>query len=258
MGTSPAATATALPLDEPPGACGHCMPGIVRRAMIVIDPGGTIGELHRVSLAEENHSRRQRVCERPWQSCPAMLFASRCVPAVVGTPFTSNRSFAAYGMPCRTPKFAPPFNAISAARACARACSGMTLINACSRSSSASIRPRSSSAIFTGLSRPLPMRPDRLAIDSNASAVSDMMILGIGTEPYHAPPEILKAQGKWRPRVTAVPLFLQLRVDRVMQVIEPERDIHERAIDEESRHAAYATAFARIHVLVDPLPVNLV
>ena len=53
-------------------------------------------------------------------------------------------------------------------------------------------------------------------------------------------------------------LILQLRMDRVMQMIESERDIHQRAIDEEGRHAAHAAAFSRVHVFVHPLPVNLV
>src|SRR5260221_402619 len=54
----------------------------------------------------------------------------------------------------------------------------MIRINERSRPSSASIRPRSSSTIVTGLKRPLPMRADKAVIDSNAGVASDMVIPG--------------------------------------------------------------------------------
>ena len=165
------------------------------------------------------------------QSCRAILCARRCVPAVVGVPFTSNRSFAAYGMPCRIPRPAPLFIALSAARACACARSGMMRINDRSRSSSAAIRPRSSSVYFTGLRRPLPMRADKLAIDSNAASVSDMVILAkwdctVPRDPGMAQIGIpaSRARGQDPTRNDAPPLLFRAGVTICEDTIAPPRN----------------------------------
>ena len=47
-------------------------------------------------------------------------------------------------------------------------------------------------------------------------------------------------------------------MDRIVQAIETERDIHQRAVDEEGRHAAHAALLSGVHMLVHPLPVDLV
>ena len=56
MGQRPAATATAEPLLEPPWYMRRGMPGIVWRAMMVVNPHPSIGKLHRIGLAQQDHA----------------------------------------------------------------------------------------------------------------------------------------------------------------------------------------------------------
>ena len=55
-GTRPAPTATPEPLLEPPGDVVGGVPGVVRRAVIVVDTRRAERKLHRMGLAQQHHT----------------------------------------------------------------------------------------------------------------------------------------------------------------------------------------------------------
>ena len=121
-GTSPAATATAEPLDDPPGdAVRRRVPRIPRRAHRLVAAPAAERELDHVRLAERDHARR-RPGARPRSRCrrtmrPRQVFE----PAVVWRPARCSRSLSAIGRPCSGPRGIPAWRSRSAASARASA-----------------------------------------------------------------------------------------------------------------------------------------
>lgn len=72
----------------------HFMPGIVGRAVVVIEPGRPIGELDRMRLAEQDHSRNIELAHYR-AVFPGDVVCKQVRTGRVGSPFTSNRSLAA-------------------------------------------------------------------------------------------------------------------------------------------------------------------
>ncbi len=138
IGTSPAATATAEPPEEPPevrsarhalrvrpnsgASVRHCWPN----SGVVVFPT-TIAPA-RFSRATESAS-----------SSGTWSLKIR-LPQVVRMPAVGTRSFTAIGTPCKGPSAFPRITACSAARAAASACSSATVMNALSTGCAAWMR----------------------------------------------------------------------------------------------------------------------
>ena len=139
---SPAAVATAEPLEEPPGAlwvaASQGFHGVPRTALVPLPPSAnsTVLVLPRMT---------QPACLRALTKLPSgpiSALTSRFDPAVAGMPSTAKRSLTATGTPMRGPRSVPAARRASSARAAAGARSRATYSKAPSRGSSAAMRPR--------------------------------------------------------------------------------------------------------------------
>src|SRR5579872_2429132 len=83
-------------------------------------------------------------------SSEGMRSAKTALAQVVFVPAVSNRSFKAMGMPCRGPRHLPDCRSASRSRACTKACSPITVINALVFGFSFSIRERQVRVSSTG------------------------------------------------------------------------------------------------------------
>ena len=121
-------------------------PGIVRRALITVDPGAAESKLHRAGLPQQHHP-----------SSPQLVDDGRVLDrdiAVVARPRTSMMSFAANGIPCSGPASYPERNDNSDARAASRAIARGINWNAPSAGFRASARSSKCSIKVTGESDP--------------------------------------------------------------------------------------------------------
>lgn len=155
----PSATAAAEPPDEPPAIACECHG-------LRTGPYALIMEL-------PPYANSCRFCF-PRRTAPAFSincqtralsagtrFAYKRLPAVVKMPAVSTRSFRPIGIPCRGPRQAPARISFSACRACSRATSAITVMNALTCGFNCSICSRHCSVNSTG--ETLPARTASLA-----------------------------------------------------------------------------------------------
>ena len=173
IGTSPAPTATAEPLDEPPGSMGRRVPGVVRRALVVVDADAAEGELHRVGLAHENHAGAS---QPPDDGCVLFRHVPGEEPGAGGGRHAPDveEVLGGVGDPVERPQvLAAPERELGRARLGQRPLPG-DRDEGVERPSSAAIRSSSVSASATGLMVPARIFVASPVIDSKARAGSDM------------------------------------------------------------------------------------
>ena len=83
-------------------------------------------------------------------SSDGMRLANTALPHVVLTPAVSNRSLRPMGIPCSGPRHLPACASASNTRACASACSAITVMYALTRGFSLSVRARHARVSSTG------------------------------------------------------------------------------------------------------------
>ena len=122
----PAATATAEPLDEPPGSrwvlASHGFHGVPRGVLTPVMPSANSTVLVLPSTTQP--ARFSDFTKLP--SGPMMSLRSINDPAVAGAPSTANRSLIATGTPISGPRSMPAASRPSIARAAASAWSAIT------------------------------------------------------------------------------------------------------------------------------------
>ncbi len=91
-------------------------PRVARCAGVVVDPDPAVRELHRVRLADQHHSRVAQPPHDGRVGCRRRCRRADGCRRRWPRPLTSNRSFAAYGMPCSGPRDSPRANSRSACR----------------------------------------------------------------------------------------------------------------------------------------------
>jgi hypothetical protein len=64
----------------------------VRRSLVIVDSDPAVGKLHGIGFSQQHHAGACHFFTTVASSV-AMLSFSKVVPAVVGSPLTSNRSF---------------------------------------------------------------------------------------------------------------------------------------------------------------------
>src|SRR2546423_5683877 len=143
-----ATTATADPPDEPPGIF------VVSHGLRTSPKCGFTELMPYANSCRPSLPRSTAPASRSLRTTVASSFGTHSArirdPAVVRIPFVAKRSFTATGIPCSGPLYPPPWISRSAWRACSRARSAVTVMNAFRRGSSVSIRARHDSTSDTG------------------------------------------------------------------------------------------------------------
>ena len=148
---SHATTATADPPEEPPGIF------FVSHGLRTSPKCGLTELMPYANSCIPSLPRSTAPACRSFRTTVASSFGTQSArirePAVVRIPFVANRSFTATGIPCSGPLYRPVSISRSAWRACSSASSAVTVMNALSRGSTASMRARHDSTSETGDTR---------------------------------------------------------------------------------------------------------
>ncbi len=182
-GTSPSATAAALPPDEPPAF-------LVRSKGFLVGPKSGLSQVPRKPMTgllvlpmtiAPSRSTRSTNTQRASMTVPA---SARTPPNVDGQPgLKSNRSFIAVGTPCSGPSSTPSITSRWARRARSRASSNPRWTNAPMSGSRCSMRSMVASMTSTGDSCRLRMRSASSVTDRYASSSGSVVTLAVGIPP---------------------------------------------------------------------------